>query len=258
MARSQNKILFIVEGEKTEPKIITKYSKSIEIENEIDIEIISFKTNIYVLYKKIKELNEGFFDDSTSTIETLKSIFVEQGLHDEAKLLDEKYPYIYLMFDLEFQDGLYDDKKEVLEEMLDYFNDETDNGLLLINYPMIESFRDYKKPAPSNEFIFSKVSLAEISDYKKIVGLRGNNDNFSKYSKKDFDNVALQNIQKANYIVNNCMIKPPYEDFLNIVLGKEIFYNQFDLIDCKKEFYILCTSSFVFAYYFGKRYYDDI
>lgn len=108
MVHSKNKILLLVEGNKTEPNLMKRYAKLLE--NEFKLEIISFETNIYVLYQNIRLLNENFDMDSTSTIEVLKSILKERMLKlinnqnlekletikQQIKLLDDNYPYIYL------------------------------------------------------------------------------------------------------------------------------------------------------------------
>lgn len=55
MALSQNKILLLVEGEDDEPNLLNKmiecYFPNGMSEN---FDIVPFKTNIYVLYKKLK------------------------------------------------------------------------------------------------------------------------------------------------------------------------------------------------------------
>lgn len=53
MAHSKNKILLIVEGAKAEPNLMNRYKEALNTD-ELSIEIISFKTNIYVLYQTIK------------------------------------------------------------------------------------------------------------------------------------------------------------------------------------------------------------
>lgn len=71
---------------------------------------------------------------------------------------------------------------------MNYFSDETENGLLFINYPMIESYRDYNK-------------------------------NISKYTNNEFKLLFLQNVMKANYIVFRQYSIPTYEEFVLIVHG---------------------------------------
>ncbi len=158
------------------------------------------------------------------------------------------------------QDNHFNDyeKKSILLEMKEYFNDETENGLLLINYPMIESFRDYQIPAPSNEYFFRHIRKHESKNYKEIVGKRGNNLNLSKYSKIDFENITLQNILKVNYLLKNIKDAPSYDDFLNYIQNKSIINKQFKFMEEENKIYILCCGLFVYISFFGKDYYTYI
>lgn len=272
MAHSKNKILLLVEGYRTEPNIMKAYAK--RLEEEFELNVVSFDTNIYVLYQNIKSLNEEMGLESTSTLDMLKSILRERErkfadnnntdelikIKNDLEILDQKYPYVYLLFDLEIQDNHYNnsDKKSILKEMLEYFNDETDNGLLLINYPMIESFRDYNLPILNDEYYERFISKAEVQNYKKIVGIRGNNFNLSKYSLDDFENITLQNVLKANYIVNNLKCIPTYEDFMLLLQSDSILDKQFVFIEIQNKIYILCCALFVYISFFGKKYYSKI
>lgn len=272
MALSKNKILLLVEGTKTEPYLMEMYATTLQEKFELDV--ISFKTNIYVLYQNIKSLNDQFGSDSTSTLEMLKSILKDREsrldeeknyeelaqIRKDLKILDDKFPYIYLLFDLEIQDNhLTNDKKKIaLIEMQRYFNDETENGLLLINYPMIESFRDYQKPAPSEEFFERHIKKEEAKQYKSIVGKRGNNDNLSKYKREDFENITLQNILKVNYLLSNNKEAPKYEDFISIIQDNYFLNRQFECIEKENRIYILCCALFVYISFFGKVYYNQI
>lgn len=48
---------------------------------------------------------------------------------------------IFLFFDYDFQESrlTLEENNRHIGEMLEYFNDETENGKLYINYPMVES-----------------------------------------------------------------------------------------------------------------------
>ena len=105
-----------------------------------------------------------------------------------------------------------------ISEMLELFNDETDNGQLYINYPMIEAIR-YTKVLPDDHFSDYSVSRTDCHDkgFKDLV------QRFSAYGSLDFivldfrrspsekressvrQNWALlerQNVLKANKICN--------------------------------------------------------
>lgn len=256
MAHSKNKILLIVEGAKAEPNLMNRYKEALNTD-ELSIEIISFKTNIYVLYQTIKKLNYDFNNiDTTDTLDVLKDIFLHQGRMEEAEQLNAQYPYIYLLFDLDLQDSHRPNKKEIVKEMMDYFSDETDHGLLLIDYPMVEAFRDYHKPAPDPLYKERSISIHELTNYKHIVKERGNTSKLYFFGKKAFIAILKQNLMKANQIVNSAYTLPNYEDFQKFTIGKDIFQNEFQIIEKEEKIMVLCTALFIYPYYFGKEYYE--
>lgn len=201
----------------------------------------------------------------------LKSILKEQELqliarNEQKKLekvreqlesLNDKIPYTYLLFDLDIHDRQFTDenKKSILKEMQEYFNDETENGLLLISYPMIESFRDYT----SDEDYFDRhIDKNQSKDYKRLVGERGNNTNLGKLTKKDFENRTLLNLLKVNYLLNKKKDVPLYNDFLNYIQNNCILNQQFKFIEEEKKIYVLCCALFVYISFLGKKYYTAI
>ena len=62
--------------------------------------------------------------------------------------------------------------------MLALFADETENGKLYINYPMIESIR-YTKELPDNDYANYVVSREECKDFKRL------SRDFSAYNSLD-------------------------------------------------------------------------
>ena len=54
-----------------------------------------------------------------------------------------------------------------LKDMLELFDDETSNGKLYINYPMIESIR-YAKELPDRNYYQYTVKCAECHDFKRL------------------------------------------------------------------------------------------
>lgn len=259
MVHSQNKVLLIVEGAKTEPRVFERIEK-VKWNETSSLDIVPIGTNIYSLYQTIEKLNADFGDDSTSTIEVLKQILKDNKRTDDLAKLEQKYPYIYLLFDFEYQDNHFENKKEILLKMMNYFSDETDNGLLLINYPMIESYRDYKEPLPYKDYKDLTVQVQVIKDlkYKSLVDKRGTAKNYSKYSLKDFELIFIQNLMKANYVANGKYEVPDYNEFIKLVDGKSILDGEFKYVENKDEIAVLCTSIFIFIYYFGKKYYSDV
>ena len=153
-------ILFIVEGEDLEPKFVKQMA---ELYN-LDCKITSVRTNIHNLYSQLKD-GDGFLDVKIVLKEILqKSInslsSQKQTIQLQKKIkqiatdidnLDQSFESIYLIFDSELHDSVHSQisyKEDIqknynhLKEMIDFFNNETENGKLYVNYPMMESYKD--------------------------------------------------------------------------------------------------------------------
>lgn len=77
---------------------------------------------------------------------------------------------IFLFFDYDFQNShlSLDEINRRMEEMLALFDDETDNGKLYINYPMIESIR-YTKELPDDAYVGYTIGREECKDFKRLA-----------------------------------------------------------------------------------------
>ena len=126
--------LFVFEGGRAESKYVEKLEQNF-LGKRISVKCV-YDAEIYQLFKSL-EKEELDFD----MIELLK-----ERSKENAELLKDytrySFTYIYLFFDYDAHSTLADDCKIV--EMLNFFNDETGNGLLYISYPMVEAIRHYK------------------------------------------------------------------------------------------------------------------
>ena len=77
---------------------------------------------------------------------------------------------IFLFFDYDFQNSQLslDEINRRVEEMLTLFDDETDNGKLYINYPMIESIR-YTKELPDDAYASYTIGREACKDFKRLA-----------------------------------------------------------------------------------------
>ena len=146
---------------------------------------------------------------------------------------------IYLFFDYDFHNRNYtlEELNVRITSMLSVFDNETENGKLYINYPMVESIR-YTKLLPDSQYWSYTVSRDSCASFKKI------SDSFSDYQSLDFiclpsrreptesellrcrNNWSLlkvQNVCKANYICSgqNCL-----PDTKESISQRSIFENQ--------------------------------
>ena len=254
----ESNILFIVEGSKCEPNFFEQLAKMFDLK----FEIYCLETNIYFLYKKMKEID--FNGD-------IKDILLE--IHPEKQdILSKKFAYTYLIFDCDAHHSEKNEKLEIekiilnkldkLNEMSQYFVDETDPsiGKLYINYPMMESYRD------CDDFFEEKYSLAQISIneipyYKSRVALKKLcNKHINKYTKINFLLLILQNLYKLNYILSKSWQKPTYIEYLQYSNSTNILSQERNLVLKEKIISILNTSLFMITDYFGNKnkFYDNL
>ena len=137
--------LFVFEGKKTEPKIFETLKELFFSKREEQL-VCTYNSNIYSLYSHLSEL-EIFKDDGVEsagrTLSVLNSILEKNGDNTLSNILDSDVSEIFLFFDYDFHESRLsiESNNSHIEEMWTYFNDETLNGKLYINYPMIESIR---------------------------------------------------------------------------------------------------------------------
>lgn len=133
---SSAKVLFVLEGEQPEGNIVARLQKAFPKELadlSSDLVKIVFSSNIYSLYGKLKD-DDGFLD----VVEVIKELHKEDK---ELQNLDrESVSQVFLFFDLDIH-GLaqsIEQSCEQLCELVQFFNNETENGKLFLSYPMVE------------------------------------------------------------------------------------------------------------------------
>lgn len=213
-------ILFIFEGEKREPELF----QSIETLFFKDKQTIvcSFGNNIYELYRELSD-----YDGAGDLVSILREKYKEQKYSPFSNVVSSSdFSEIYLIFDFDFQNRniTLTEMNRQISEMLELFDDETANGKLYINYPMVEAIR-YTKILPDSEYYDYTVSrekcqnasfkeLADdFSDYKSLDFLTLNTRRPA--TKKEIESRRLnwkllvnQNVAKANLICNGSLTIP--------------------------------------------------
>lgn len=145
---------FIVEGEFREPQVIVNISKRFFNHGNCKLIPLPAGENIYMLWKKLEA-----DDFETDIIE------------------------VFLFFDYDaHQTNLGNaDGQDALKQMLESFDNETENGKLYVSYPMVEALRDYEPNVCGNkESCF--VYMNEIANYKTDSAARSHNPHVRDYS----------------------------------------------------------------------------
>lgn len=147
---SKGKIVFIVEGNKFEPNILNILCDRFKLfGEELEILILPTCTNIYCLYKDLK------LDDGLDMIEVAKDRLKSLNTFEASNILNNFnninrtcVSELYLLYDLDahannLPAGM--DLKTYVDELIDFFDNESEFGKLYISYPMAESLKWFSK-----------------------------------------------------------------------------------------------------------------
>lgn len=128
----RKKCLFVVEGEDKERNEVPAFAKGIlsMVDNSFSVSVVG--TSIHNL---INKYDPEQYDSIVSYLVQNKQLLLDNGVKPS-----EAFSLIYLVFDFDPQDPLFDKKK--LLAFASCFSDETRAGMLYLNYPMFESSID--------------------------------------------------------------------------------------------------------------------
>lgn len=236
MAESKSKILVLVEGAKTDVRLMEHLLNIYGIgENHT---IVAYYTNIYALY------NEMFRDNNPDDID-LRQLLKEREQDPEKKLIfNENYSDMLLIFDLE--PHAPDFSADKIREMSEYFVESTNMGKLYINYPMVEAFYHMKDiPDPAYNSRYATLEELKAGKYKERVNRENRDRSYSKFAvNKDECNIVIaQNIDKGFLL---CGVDTPQVSLPN---SADILNVQLDTIKKEQRMAVLCTCAFYIVDY---------
>lgn len=264
-------ILFIFEG-KDDKTYFESIKRLFFPEKSDDTFVCTYNSNIYSLYTKLKKYDalNGMLE--VNTVSVFRRILIEKGDYTLNDIREDEVSEIYLFFDYDFQENskTIEENNCRLNEMLDYFFDETGNGKLYINYPMVESLR-YTKELPDNEFWNYTVTLQKCKEVKfkhqvhifsfyksneyLVLSIKLADDKARIQQKTDvvrnnWQYLVTMNVSKANYICNGKNELPNEVD-----CQKDIFHNQLSKYVITEECQVAILNAFpIFLYeYFGRK-----
>ncbi len=254
-------ILFIFEGGVREPALY-KTMKYLFLSDSIkDDIIVSYCSNIYSLYKKMKELDAFDEDiDSADIVAVLKEQLANSpSQQDELVKIEnsDSISEVYLFFDYDLKriDELnklsVEEQNLQIKELLDYFDNETEHGKLFIDYPMVESIRYFKKELPDEDYVtyvtdmfigkaFKKEASETFYPNLQFITFNLNKSNelkipLTKEKKLDLEKINRVktnwlfikdlNVKKANYI---CSGINDFPEMKNIINQQNIFNGQIE------------------------------
>jgi len=211
-------ILLVFEGNDAEPKIFDSIGKLFLPDEELCVVRCGF--DLPTLYSRLKKYGEDLF----------RCLPLEKNgiVVPEGRRLDTFFSQIFLFFDYDFQNRIGLKRlNDILKEMLVFFSNETENGRLYINYPMVESLK-YTKDLMDNQYFGYVATRQECVEHKfkenaeKFACPKAKGYRFVDLSKIDeataisnWELLKLQNINKANYIITGNNEMPDNKDMVN-------------------------------------------
>lgn len=252
-------ILFIFEGKNDEPRLYKTLKEIFHFELKEEEIIHYFCNNIFSLYDTLKSYSEDVLDDSVDLVNVLKEdAFMHEKSHTELDKIkySSEISEIFLFFDYDIRKQDEKNKLTVEEqnakivELFNYFEngslDSERNGIkLYINYPMIESYRFFKKELPDDDFRNYTFDLLSEKSFKHIVNEESFYQNLKylcfdikksgevktsvdkeriKKIKQNWLHLKELNIKKAHFICTDNYSIPENKDTINqqIIFDKQI------------------------------------
>lgn len=220
------RIALIYEGVKTEENLFQSI-KNHFFQDRAEISVITLPAdgNIYMLWTRLRE-----DDFETDLISVLREM--NPGISEKLKDADvNDFAEIYLFFDYDGHNNNIPKElrgKDVLDEMLNTFDNETELGKLYISYPMVEAIKEIS--IQNQEYSTFYLPLEECEDYKKITGGVSDYCDYKKITKKMWYIACNASRKRASMIVtynDACS----YHEFEGNVTQKRIY-------NCQKRLFI--------------------
>lgn len=240
MSKSNRNILLVLEGEKTEKKFFDAVIRKYGVKSNQNMQVFSYCANIYDLYLRTQKEYEKWED--VNVLNLLKIYGKDNGRNIE--VLNKKYTEIYYVFDFDYQDHTKD-KVEKLKELLSILNNETDNGMLLLNYPMFESILDHPDK-------YKSIEVSMLGDYKNIINKRGIKKKAEELTQADFTSILRTQYCSIMRLFDRC------KNCSELPSQKMILEAQANLIANENQIYIVNTSIFFLLNTFGRSFFDKV
>lgn len=194
----KKRILFVVEGEKTEPSLIRGMFEAFGLGDTR--EVVSVGTNIHEFLRFLIQT----YGEDIESVELRDALREFLGEGAPASLCGGRhFTDTVLVFDLDPQDNRLD--WDALQNLQETLCDSTDIGMLYINYPSVEALRDFSAFG-DEDFLDESVPLDEVSHghaYKSRVGKRIHNGvgDVTKISGPKYAALIAMHASKVQHLV---------------------------------------------------------
>ena len=234
---------FIVEGEVREPQVIDNISKIFFSHGNYTVITLPAGENIYMLWNQLKV--DGFDTDIIEVLRESNAEIKEQL----TGLSRDDFSEVYLFFDYDaHQTNLGKSiDEDIVRQMLENFDNETENGKLYISYPMVEALRDYEPGKCGNE-ADCFVEIQDLGNYKNASAERAYNPHFKEY---DID--VWKDIIDVFAMRVSCLYELPdtmkYEKYFGEVTPGEIYLMETKAAEKQRVFILSAFPEFLVDYF---------
>ncbi len=244
-------ILLILEGERTEPNVLKNLETCFFTHDDKKQRIsLCFKTDIFGFYDALKD-EDGFLDPFSVLKERNPEACPEIKSSEEISA-------IYLFFDHDIHVDrrmTYPEKSKKIEELLGFFNNETENGLLLISYPMFEAYKDWNKT--SIDCLSCLTDTTDNTHYKEKVRSRhAAHDNQAFFNFDNWNSLSRIMISKSLFLVVGNHADISYDFVQNIITQLSIFKAQNQKFVLDGFVAIISSIPFFLCIELGRSYYN--
>jgi hypothetical protein len=253
-----NTILLVFEGEIIEGQIFNSIEKYFfPTSNGKQIIRSSFKAEIYQLWNKVKD------DADLDIVEILK----QRPDSDIKDLNRTDVSEVHLFFD---HDGhshsgtmTPQDYNGMINNLLDTFDNEFEQGKLWVSYPMTEAIK-HCTDNPDECFHDAFLDISNNINYKNIINEISHYKDIRKYDENTWRYLTMINVQRAFSLVNNryeaisdyLIIKQWFEK--NVIIVKMIQEKQYEkFILPKNKIAALSPFPLFLINYFGEKYFNE-
>lgn len=248
------KIALVYEGVKAEENLFESITQNFFADKaEMVVFSLPADGNIYMLWSRLKE-----DDFETDLLSILKEM--SKDASEKLKSMDiNDFSEIYLFFDYDGHNNNVPNEwrdKDVLKEMLETFNNETEFGKLYVSYPMVESIKEIS--IKIEDYVTLHRPLDECGKYKEIVGGVSDYSNFKRITKEMWY-VACNASRRRAFLIVSYRNESSYNEFIKNVTQEKIYHSQKkDYIQTNKQIGILNSIPLFLIEYYDEEFWDKI
>lgn len=254
MNSRRKRVIFIYEGVKAEEHLLNNLVR-IFFSSTAEISILNCPAdgNIYMLWTRLKK--DEF---ETNVIDVLR----EMSSTARKRLCGMKaseFSEIYLFFDYDgHNDNIPKEYRDadILEEMLQTFNNETEYGKLYVSYPMIESIKEIEEETGDYRNLY--LSLDEIFQYKQSFFAQSDFNDYRNLDERHWLTACYASRKRASLLVTyttSCT----YDFFIhNLDQGTLYFYQKKNYINNGHFLCILNSVPLFLLEYYDEKFWDRV